>query len=125
MHFKEYYIYELHKVNKFLISYMHIAIRITAENVEWMLKVEKQHYRVWKTIAKELRINTDTLNTIAEIDDMNDQDRFYAVIDKAESAPTLETLTKILRSSPVISAVAGKTMMKLYNNYIQLSVDIT
>ena len=86
---------------------MYIAVRITAENVDRIVEVENKHYSVWKTIGEEMRINQDELHTIAENKDMDDEERFYAVIDKAEPSPTLETLTMILQSPPVISAIEG------------------
>ena len=75
--------------------------------MERLLKVKKEHYRVWKTIGTELGIDMDTLNTIKK-DHTDDKDCLHAVLDSANPAPSHETMAKILQSATIINAMAGR-----------------
>ena len=78
--------------------------------MERFFEIEKNHYRIWKTIGTELGVDGDTLSAI-EKDHTDDDDRLQAVIDSANPAPTQETVAKILESASISNAIAG--MIKL------------
>ena len=74
--------------------------------MERLFRVQKEHYRVWKTIGTELGVDVDTLNAI-EKDHANDKDCLHAVIDSANPAPTCEAMAEVLQSANIQSAMAG------------------
>ena len=78
--------------------------------MERFFEIEKNHYRIWKTIGTELGVDGDTLSAI-ERDHTDDDDCLHAVIDSANPAPTQETVAKILESANISNAIAG--MIKL------------
>ena len=82
--------------------------------MERLLKVKKEHYRVWKIIGTELGIDVDALNAI-EKDYHDDDDRLYAVIDSANPAPTREAMAKVLQSVNINNAIAGKSCGFVYS----------
>ena len=85
------------------------ALPLKAEEVERLLKMEKEHYRIWKTIGTELGVDMDMLCAI-EKDHTDDKDRLHAVINGADPAPTHEIMVKILQSPNTTSAIAGTVM---------------
>ena len=93
-------------VHTCIVVIIHIAVPITAENMERVFGMQKEHYRVWKTIGMELGIDVDTL-TAAEKDHTNDMDCFHAMINNANPAPTCEAMAKVLQSPNITSAIAG------------------
>ena len=74
--------------------------------MERLFEVQKEHYRIWKTVGTELGVGVDTLIAI-EKDHANDKDCLHAVIDSANPAPTCETMAKILHSVYITKAMAG------------------
>ena len=84
------------------------ALPLKAEDVERLLKVKKEHYRVWKTIGAELGIDVDTLSAI-EKNHTDDKGCLHAVINSANPAPTHETMAKVFQSANINNAIAGKS----------------
>ena len=93
-----------------LLLICYAAVTINAENLERIFEVEKEHYRIWRTIGIELGVTVDKLNTI-EKDHTDNEDHLHAVIDSANPAPTRETMTKILESANISNAIAGMIML--------------
>ena len=77
--------------------------------MERFFKVEREHYRIWRTIGTELSVDVYTLSAI-EKDHADDKDRLHAVIDSANPAPTREAMTKILQSANINIAMAGMVL---------------
>ena len=85
--------------------FFYAALPVEADDLD-ELNIERVHFRVWKTIGRELGVNEDKLYTI-EIDFTDDETRFSTVIMKAGQTPTRGALTKILQSSLITNAIAG------------------
>ena len=77
--------------------------------MERFFKVEREHYRIWRTIGTELSVDVYTLSAI-EKHHADDKDRLHAVIDSANPVPTREAMTKILQSANIKNAIAGMIM---------------
>ena len=109
-----------------LLLICYAALTVNAKNLERFFKVEKEHYRVWKTIGAELGVDVDTLNA-TERDHRDIKYCLHAMIDSANPAPTYETMTKILESANISNAIAGMIMLLSFTllTYHHAKLDLT